>query len=207
MTAIGVRAAMLSAVLAAGVIAVQASVPAAESLPPRSPLAQLPPRLGRWHAAGDVAIEEASLKVLNADDWVSREYVDGAVTADLFIAYYRTQRQGGTMHSPLNCLPAAGWQPVTEEIVQIDAQPAAVTANRVIVQKGLDRAMAVYWYQSHGRTVASEYASKAYLVLDSIRLHRSDAALVRVVTAAGDGTAATNFVRALRPVLQRYIPD
>ena len=89
----------------------------------------------------------------------------------------------------------------------IDAQPSTVTANRVVIQKGLNRQLVIYWYQSHGRTIASEYASKAYLVLDSIRLHRSDAAIVRIVTAADDDAAATGFVRALRPVLHRYLPD
>ena len=91
--------------------------------------------------------------------------------------------------------------------MSIDASPAPVTANRVVIQKGLDRQLVIYWYQSHGRTIASEYASKAYLVLDSIRLHRSDAALVRVVTAADAEPAAIDFVRALRPVIHRYIPD
>jgi EpsI family protein len=89
----------------------------------------------------------------------------------------------------------------------IDARPAPVTANRVVIQKGLDRQLVIYWYQSHGRTLASEYASKAYLVLDSIRLHRSDAALVRVVTAADAEPAAIDFIRTLRPVLQRFLPD
>ena len=38
----------------------------------------------------------------------------------------------------------------------------------------------------------SDYAAKAYLVLDSIRLGRSDAALVRVTTPLPDGLAAAD---------------
>ena len=196
----------LSGVLLAGVIVIDASVPA-EQLPPRSPLSTLSENIGRWRFAGDVVIDDDSLRVLNANDYVSRSYASPEGTADLFIAYYGSQRQGETMHSPLNCLPATGWEQVTAQEISIDARPAAVAANRLVIQKGLDRQLVIYWYQSHGRTIASEYASKAFLVLDSIRLHRSDAALVRIVAPADGDRAASDFIRALRPVLSRYIPD
>jgi len=91
--------------------------------------------------------------------------------------------------------------------MSIDAKPSPVTARRVVIQKGLDRQLVIYWYQSHGRTIASEYSSKAYLVLDSIRQHRSDAAIVRVVSPVDGEAAAIDFIRALQPVLPRFIPN
>jgi EpsI family protein len=205
---------VLSGALLAGVVVINASV-SAERLPPRSPLSSLADNIGRWKFAGDVVIDDDSLRVLNANDYVSRSYespptslsAGGPGAVDLFIAYYGSQRQGETMHSPLNCLPATGWEPMSAQEISIDAHPSAVAANRLVIQKGLDRQLVIYWYQSHGRTIASEYASKAYLVLDSIRLHRSDAALVRIVAPADSDAAASDFIRALRPVLSRYIPD
>ena len=97
--------------------------------------------------------------------------------------------------------------------IQIAADDSApVNANRMVIQKGLDKELVLYWYQSHGRTIASEYASKWYLVLDSIREHRSDAALIRIVTPLiGDEAATTrtaaDFVKSLRPLLAAHIPD
>jgi len=44
------------------------------------------------------------------------------------------------------------------------------------------RQLVLYWYQTHGRIIASEYSAKPYMVLDSIRMNRTDAALVRVIT-------------------------
>ena len=41
--------------------------------------------------------------------------------------------------------------------------------------------MVLYWYQSHGRVVASEYWGRIYTVTDAIRYNRTDAALVRVI--------------------------
>lgn len=182
-----------------------------ESVPLRAPLATFPSAVGSWHNAGDVALDEGTLDVLRADDYVNRTYVRGGVAADLFVAYYATQRQGDTMHSPMNCLPAAGWQPLSIGRAEIPAGGETIHANRYVIQKGLDQKLAFYWYQSHGRTIASEYASKAYLVLDSLRLHRSDAALVRVIAPLANDPArservAVDFIRRVYPILGAYIP-
>jgi hypothetical protein len=74
--------------------------------------------------------------------------------------------------------------------------------------------MVLYWYQSHGRVVASEYFSKFFLVADAIRLNRTDAALVRVilrVTDDGGGETGAEregvrFVKSLFPMLAAFVP-
>src|SRR5207253_4229116 len=126
--------------------------------------------------------------------------------ADLYIGYYESQRQGDTIHSPLNCLPAAGWELLTMNRATIDASGRSIVVNRDTIQKGLDRRVVFYWYESHGRAVASEYVTKAYLVLDGLRWHRTDGALVRVIASIRDSEAgaersATDFLHALFPVL------
>ncbi len=47
-------------------------------------------------------------------------------------------------------------------IANADGHGRDIIVNRYIVQKGLERQLVLYWYQSHGRVVASEYWSKAY---------------------------------------------
>jgi len=217
MTPLQHRVALLCAILLTGIVIVRAAA-ANEEAPPREALSNLPGHLGAWTPSDDIEIDEESLKVLNADDYVSRTYIrpstplrtsPASASVDLFIAYYGSQRQGGTMHSPLNCLPATGWQPLSAEDMSIEAGPSSVSARRVVIQKGLNRQLVIYWYQSHGRSVASEYSSKAHLVLDSIRQHRSDAAIVRVVAPAEEAgeAAAVDFIRSLQPVLHRFIPN
>jgi EpsI family protein len=205
------RIAVLVGVLMVGSVAIH-SASSVEAVPIRRPLTELPLALGSWRGAGDVRLDRETLDVLRADDYLSRTYRSGGTSLDLFVAYYMSQRQGDTMHSPMNCLPASGWQPLSTGRIQIPVDDTAVTSNRYVIQRGLDQQLVLYWFQSHGRTVASEYASKVYLVLDSLRLRRSDAALVRVVvpmTARGleaEG-AATDFVRTLYPVLGKFIPQ
>jgi EpsI family protein len=205
------RAIALTTLLAASAIVIGAAS-SVEEVPLRRSLVDLPSSLGQWRNVGDSPLDPATLEVLRADDYVSRTYVAGQIPAELFIAYYATQRQGDTIHSPMNCLPAAGWQPRSTGRTHIPVGGgASVTTNRYVIQKGLDERLVLYWYQSHGRTIASEYASKMYLVLDSLRLRRSDAALVRVIVPMSAGEpqadlAARDFVRNVYPVLDDFVP-
>jgi EpsI family protein len=84
----------------------------------------------------------------------------------------------------MNCLPGAGWQPIETSTVAIPTESAssAVEVNRVVIQKGQDRQLVLYWYQGRGRVVANEYLSRAYLVWDAARRNRTDGALVRVIS-------------------------
>jgi EpsI family protein len=117
-------------------------------------------------------------------------------------------------------MPGAGWEPVKREIgvlqVPSPAGTRRVEINRVLIVKGLDRQIVLYWYQGHGRVVASEYWGKIYTVLDAVRLNRTDAAMVRLVSpVAGSEPAAeaaaaeraTNLATAVFPLLGRYLPE
>ena len=159
------------------------------------------------------------LKVLGVDDYLSRVYYrSDRAAVGLYMGYYASQRQGDTIHSPLNCLPGAGWEPLSQgrlTIANVDGRGNDITVNRYVVQKGLDRQLVLYWYQSHGRVVASEYTSKLYLIHDAIRLNRTDGSMVRVIApirhgATDDGAAADQlaqaFVRVLFPPLPAYLP-
>jgi EpsI family protein len=138
----------------------------------------------------------------------------------LYVGYYQSQRQGDTMHSPLNCLPGAGWLPISQKRIEINVAdehgPRTVLVNDFVIEKGLDRQVVLYWYQSHGRVVASEYWGKIYTVVDAVRLNRSDGALVRLVVPIGANTpdaqakaeaSAVAFAQAIFPQLGRYLPS
>jgi EpsI family protein len=185
----------------------------------RESFATFPMDIGPWRAINDPPLEPDILKVLGVDDYLSRIYYksDGA-RVGFYMGFYGSQRQGDTIHSPLNCLPGAGWEPVQQgrlQIANVDGQGRDVTVNRYIVRKGLERQLVLYWYQSHGRVVASEYTSKMYLISDAIRLNRTDGSMVRVIApipfnATDDGAAAErlaeDFVRVVFPLLPAHLP-
>jgi EpsI family protein len=188
-----------------------------ETLPPREPLAALPHQLGPWSGT-DVRIPQEILDILGAGDFLLRVYRSPDVPqqpyVDLFLAYFPSQRNGDTIHSPKNCLPGAGWSPVESERVNLSLPGhAAFPANRYVIAKGEDRMLVLYWYWAHDRAVASEYWAKFYLVTDSMRLNRSDGSLIRITTPLRPGErpdAAQQRLESLAgnliPIVNRYVP-
>jgi EpsI family protein len=205
---------LLSAVLVA-------SASKTEKVPPRESLATFPMTVGNWNGQNLPDFTPEILDVLGVDEYLNRIYESNRALASLYIGYYESQRQGDTIHSPLNCLPGSGWEPVSKSYVSIPVEtdgqaPTNITVNQYVIQKGLDRQVVLYWYQSHGRVIANEYRSKIFMVYDAVRLNRSDAALVRVVSPlvgadpgaearAADQAAA--FVKTMFPLLDRYLPS
>jgi len=153
-------------------------------------LSSLPLDLGTWTGSEAPPFDEETVKVLGADAYLTRSYTGSSGTpVDLYIAYYGSQQPGASIHSPLHCLPGTGWEPLdisSVQVAQADGVPGQ--ARRLLVRKNADRALVIYWYAVHGRMIASEIASKAWLLRDSLFLQRSDAALVRIVVPV-QGTA------------------
>jgi EpsI family protein len=187
------------------------------AVPARTSLDSFPLDLGSWQGQDAGRFSDQIMTVLGVDDYINRYYASpGTPALSLYIGYYLSQRQGDSIHSPLNCLPGAGWNPVKREYLEIPVGDTKIEVNRIVIVKGLEKQVVLYWYQSHGRVVASEYRAKFYTILDAMRTGRTDAALVRIVSqaqsiepAAEDEACrhAIDFARTIYPLLNRYIPD
>jgi len=210
------RRAILASVLIIGASVLVERASGAESVPPRAPLTTLPMFFGGWVGHDLPAWDEEVMNVVGADEYVNHRYLHENGVADLYVGYYRSQRQGDSIHSPQNCLPGAGWQPVSSGTVAIPVTgsgsgKSTITVNRYVIQKDLDKQVVLYWFQGRGRVVASEYANRAYLVFDSLRTRRSDGALVRVMapvmsTMDEASRDAEQFAGSLYPRLTGVIP-
>ena len=187
-----------------------------EVMPPRSPLESLPLEIGGY-IGHSYTLDSETLEILGSGDYLAREYdVAGASepAVGLFIAYYPSQKTGDTIHSPQHCLPGAGWVPTSRDVISLRAADgSSFPANRYVVSKGGQQEIVVYWFQAHGRQVASEYWAKYYLVADSISMNRSDGALVRLTSPMlHDETADSAQSRVMKlgnqllPLLDTYIP-
>jgi EpsI family protein len=184
-----------------------------ESSPSGRALSQFPASLGSWRLLQEGVIDADTQAVLKADDLLNRYYTTNAAGANLFVAAFRSQRNGKAPHSPKNCLPGSGWTPLESSYASIDVGgPAPIQVNRYVVAHGEERSLVLYWYQSRDRAIASEYRAKFWVVVDAMRLNRTDTALVRVVVpivnrdeAAADKSAA-DFVRSFYATLRQYLP-
>lgn len=213
------RVVLVLLVLAAGAVGV-ARADRYEQIPLRSTFAVFPMNIASWTGVLQPPLSEREIEVLGADDHIVRAYFGPDRRGiGLYIGYWESQRTGDTIHSPLNCLPGAGWEPVSQERVTVphprDAAAPPISFNRVVILKGMERQLVLYWYQSHGRLVASEYWGKIYMVTDAVRLNRTDGAIVRVVVPIeGPGAEAVlqaeklgmAFIYDLLPVLDTFLP-
>ena len=209
------RFAILFVVLLAGGLVVNAWEYLGEARVERKELKGFPKQMGTWEqSGGDEQFDNQTLAVLRSSDYLLRNYrgPDGRVV-NFYVGYYASQRDGATYHSPLNCLPGAGW--VMNEPGTITISPegrAPFVANRYLIQNGMHKELLIYWYQGRGRAIASEYWGKVYTVVDSVRLRRSDGAMIRIMTPI-DGSESAALQSAIdvaaqsSTLLPEFVPD
>jgi EpsI family protein len=222
------RILIVSALLISGAIYLTAAS-RSEPTPIRRPLSELPNAIGMWLEDRSSEFDKDTLNVLGVNDYINRSYNGPNMgQVGLYIGYYVSQRQGGTIHSPLNCLPGSGWNPIEKDILNIPipsdfrinastvGERQEIRINRIVIQKEIDKQVVLYWYHSHGRVIASEYLGKIFTVLDALRSNRTDAALVRVISPVNGQQEsaqkqaeeqAIDFVKALFPMLGNYLPE
>jgi EpsI family protein len=185
-----------------------------EYVPPSRPLAEVPREFGAWSMTSEAYVDKETQDVLKADDLLSRVYrKPSGAEASLFVAAFRTQKNGKAPHSPKNCMPGAGWTQLSSENYAIDIGAAApIVVNRYVIVHGDQRELVLYWYQSRDRVVADEFKAKFWVVADAMRLNRTDTALVRVIVNIDNNNEeasaerATDFVRSFFGTLRHYLP-
>jgi EpsI family protein len=186
-----------------------------EVVPSNRKLTDFASRFGTWTLYREGIVDKDTQDVLRADEVFTRSYYspEYPVAANLFVAYFRTQRTGQTPHSPKNCLPGNGWIQSSSTIMNVDIPGRTpIEVNHYLVAKGDEKSVVMYWYQSRDRVVASEYKSKVHSVLDAIRYNRSDIAIVRVVVPVienrvDDATKeGINYIQSFYSPLRQHFP-
>lgn len=183
-----------------------------EAVPTKKDLTDFPRSVEQWQGEDQVMAQEV-LEKLQLDDYLLRQYQSsGGKVLALYIGYYKSQREGSTYHSPKNCLPGSGWEILSSETLTIPGLSVGeVRINKILIQKGLDKQLVLYWYHDRGRVIASEYWAKIYLVWDAIIRNRTDGALVRIVVPLGANPEEALqygilFMTRLFPVLSEFLP-
>jgi EpsI family protein len=197
-------------VLASGVLLLS-TVGRQRPMPLPQPLSTLPAEF-EGLVGHDVPVSKDEQRVAGMSSYVSRVYAaDSTVAFSLYVGYYESQTQGKTIHSPKNCLPGAGWEPLSASEIRLPLAGGSVPVNRYVIAKKEQRALVYYWYQGRGRVSANEYRVKWELLRDASLKHRTDEALVRIVvpvwTSEQDAEQLARRVAAwLVPGVYRLLP-
>lgn len=188
----------------------------AEDIDPIKPFSTFPKQIGEW-VGKEERFDERVYEILGVDDSFLCTYrTTESRQVQLYIGFYGSQREGDLIHSPKHCMPGAGWNIIDtsfQELTRHNSPLEQIRVNKLTLKKGSEKMVALYWFQSRGRFIASEYMQKIYLVLDSITRRRTDGSFVRLITPVmnGDEEKATidikDFARLLVPILGEYIPS
>lgn len=186
-----------------------------EPVLPRKPFSEFPKTIGSWTGSEEFFDKEI-YDILGLDDSVLVSYRNPrGENIQLYVGFYQNQREGELIHSPKNCMPGAGWN-ITRTTLEPLSIPAPdsrqIKIIKLILEKGIQKQVVLYWFQSRGRFIASEYWQKIFLVYDAIFKNRTDGSFVRLIAPAGySGEAEATqvlkeFAVKLIPILEGYIP-
>jgi EpsI family protein len=184
-----------------------------EPVPLRRPLDQLSYQIGEWQGH-DEELSASVREKLGTNDLLMRRYVDprGDIVL-LYVSYFERQQQGEISHSPKNCLPGAGWQPMVAHRVPYPVANAGTgMVNEIVFDKSGQKQLVYYWFQERNRVLASEYLVKLYLIWDAVTRHHTDGALLRVsavVRGSEEETRAylSSFMGLALPEINQFFPS
>ena len=184
--------------------------------PERKSYVEFPLAFEAWQGKAGY-LEKNIIEVLKLTDYVMNDYVgNDSGSVNFYSAYYASQKKGASAHSPRSCIPGGGWRisSLTQKVIDgavVDGVPLRV--NRLVIQKGESKQLVYYWFQQRGRVVTNEYMMKWWLFWDSMTLHRTDGALVRLTSVLNKGQDISvadkrleDFSRKIAPILHEFVP-
>jgi EpsI family protein len=151
---------------------------------------------------------------VGVDDSVLANYRDsGGHSVQLYIGYYKSQREGDLAHSPKNCMVGGGWNISDINVINltVPSYDEPMQAICLTMTKGTAKEVVLYWYYERGRVITSEYYQKFYLIVDAITRKRTDGSLIRLISTVGDSEDATreklkDFAIEIFPIVKAHIP-
>ena len=181
-----------------------------EVYPKRTAFSEFPVQLGEWHGRRE-SMEAVFSNTLQLDDYLLANYAnDSGKSINLYVSYYNSQRKGEAVHSPRSCLPGGGWQ-VREfgqrNISQVSINGQSLRVNRSLVELGDQRELVYYWFQQRGRVITNEFSVKWYLFRDALTEHRTDGAMIRIITSVPSSSSVADADRRLADFASRMARD
>ncbi len=186
-----------------------------EITPPHPAFASFPTQIGNWQGRPE-SLQRELLEALRLSDYWMADYTapNSPAPISLYMAYYESQRVGSSIHSPANCLPGGGWRIEKREITPVALGEQTIPVTRLVIREGDKALLVYYWFDGRGRILNEQYEAKWYLLVDSVKLHRTDGALVRLTTPllSNETEQAAeermrSFLLGAYPAIKSYVPQ
>jgi EpsI family protein len=192
-----------------------------------SALGSLPVRFGEWTvdmnhqplsvhfpAIDDELVDayptsSGERRFMGLDDEIVRTYrTSTGERVRLYVGYHRYQREG----KELTGEASHDLERVASRVA-LDVGSRTFEVNEVVQRDGQASRGIFYWYHLNDRVVADTYLAKAYSVWDGLTRRRTNGAVIMVgwdcpadCEREASRQEAIGFVRAILPILVRYLP-
>ncbi len=159
--------------------------------------------------------DDYAYDVLKADTTTLRLYRDiDNSTYWLFMAYFSSQKYGAQIHSPKHCLPGGGYRIETIEPYEIAIEGQEdLVINRLLIASPRRKELMLYWFETRGGVISSEYGLKFDLMRNAMLLRPTDAAICRItmplsLSANFDEATgkAVTFIQKFYPSMKESLP-
>ena len=184
-----------------------------ERILPNKPFNEFPLEIDPWKGRKG-ALDSEVYNILGVEDYIFADYWNkSGEIVNLYVGFYQSQKEGDIIHSPKNCMPGAGWNISDTSIEQVQTTNGkSMKVIKLMLEKGPQKQMVLYWFQSRGRIISSEYMQKIWLVVDSITKQRTDGSFVRLISPVATDEKNTldrlkEFATAIYPILNEHIPS
>ena len=185
-----------------------------ERITPNKPFSEFPLEIDQWKG-NKGELDRKVYNILGVEDYILANYrKNSGETVNLYVGFYQSQKEGDIIHSPKNCMPGAGWKimDTSIETVEMADTEKKIKTIKLLLQKGEEKQVVLYWFQSRGRIISSEYMQKIWLVIDSVTKQRTDGSFVRLISPVTVDEGETikvlkEFINKIYPFLNEYIPS
>jgi EpsI family protein len=181
----------------------------AEATPDHPPaFSEIPLELSTYYGE-ERRFSEESYDVLRADTTTLRLYTTGkGERLWLFVGYFASQKYGSQIHSPRNCLPGSGWKIGRIEPYLLRLSDGTTRdINRLIITDRGTRELMLYWFETRGGAIRSEFGLKWDLMRNSLLLRPTDAAIIRLNTPIADSESIDKATERVILWLEQFYPS
>lgn len=185
----------------------------------REPLTKALTDINGWTMNGSTQFEKNVVDSLKLDDYVNQSFtkkINEKDTLNLYIGYYYTGGKIGAAHDPLVCFPGQGWivKGRDKGILKLDKkQDFSVSYSTMIVEKGQEKQLILYWFQSYDKSNPDTFSQKISSLWAKISNKGEDNAFVRISISIGDEPIekykgiTLDFVKDFYPIFLNYIQN
>lgn len=168
-----------------------------------------------WRHLQATPLDGNIVTALHLDDYLNSTYVRQNSPVALYVGYYQTPEKIGAAHDPLVCFPGQGWSVdiLDDSVLTIKNTATArkVSYASMIVSKGVQKELIVYWFQVDSSTSSDTLGQKLNLLKSRIMRKTGENAFVRVSSKIGNEPIETvrsrilNFIESFYPQFLSFI--